>query len=124
MLCGEPHFAKRAAHFHTVRGHSRGNVHEIDARVANKVCYIQIGGVVVQFKRRGDLDDDAFLEDRNLGRHGERLDLIVRYIDHGRAGLGMQALELAAHVHAELGVQIGERLIKKQNVGLDTQGTS
>ena len=71
-----------------------------------------------------DLNDDAFLEDGDLGGHGQRLDLVMGYIDHGRTGLDMQALQLGAHVYAELCVEVGKRLVHQQQMRLGSDRTS
>ena len=45
--------------------------------------------------------------------------LVVRDINRSKAQLLLNASNLHAHLHAELSVQIGKRLIKKHQVGLD-----
>jgi len=52
---------------------------------------------------------------------GERLLLIVRYVERRDAELFLQLADLAAHLDAELGVEIGERLVEQQHLGLDDE---
>ena len=47
-----------------------------------------------------------------------RLDLVVGDVDHRRAELLVQALDLAAHLVAQLGVEIGQRLVEQEEPGL------
>ena len=49
----------------------------------------------------------------------QRLGLVVGDIDEGDAGAALQLLQLAAHVLAELGVEIGQRLVEQQDFRLD-----
>ena len=52
----------------------------------------------------------------------ERLLLVVRDIDRGRAIGPLQLADFDAHVDAQLGVEIGQRLIEHQQRRLDHQG--
>ena len=54
------------------------------------------------------------MHDRDAGRQGHRLDLIVRHIDRRLADPLMQLLDLGAHIDAQLRIEIGERLIKQE----------
>jgi hypothetical protein len=47
-------------------------------------------------------------------RHG--LDLVVGHVDGGRLEALVQFLDLGAHLHAQLGVEIGERLVEEENL--------
>ena len=109
---------------HAARVVSGLGLHEVDPRVADKVRDVEVAGVVVHLERRRDLDDDALAEDRDLGGHGQGLGLVVGDVDHGCPGLNVQAFELAAHVHAELGVQVGQRLVEQEQMrfGSDRAG--
>ena len=50
---------------------------------------------------------------------GQRLFLVVRHVEHGDAERLLQPSDLAAHLDAQLGVEIGERLVEQQDVRLD-----
>ena len=45
------------------------------------------------------------------------------YIDKGRICFQMQSLQLRAHFHAQLGIQIGQGLVHKQSLGARSQGS-
>ena len=80
------------------------------------------GRVLVERPRRGDLQDLAVLHHRDLGRHAERLLLIVGDDDEGDADLGLQAHQLELHLLAELLVEGGERLVEQQQLRPLDQG--
>ncbi len=58
------------------------------------------------------------VENADLVAHGHRLDLVVGDEEKGRAELHLQVLELRAKRLAELGVEIGQRLIHEEGAGL------
>ena len=72
------------------------------------------GGVV--------LLEHAVFNEADLGGQGHGLHLVVGDIDEGRTGLHVEALELIAHLQAQLGVQIGQGLIHEQHRRLRGQG--
>ena len=56
--------------------------------------------------------------DRDAVAHRHRLDLVVRDVDRRDAELVLQARDLGAHVHAQLGVEVRERLVHEVGLGL------
>src|SRR6185503_20439392 len=81
-------------------------------------------GTIVKLERRASLLDPAVAQqDDPVGqRHG--LDLVVRDVDHRSAELLMQAFYLAAHLIAQLRVEIAERLIEKENPRIAHDGAA
>ena len=79
---------------------------------------------VVELDGRADLLDDPLVEDRHAVGDGERLLLVVGHKDRGDAELSLQREQLAAHVDAQLRVEIGKRLVEQQHLGLDRDGAS
>ena len=67
--------------------------------------------------------DTAAVHDHDAIRQAHRLVLIVRHINGGRAQAPLQASELATHLHTQLGVEVGQRLIEQQQVRLHDQCT-
>ena len=47
-----------------------------------------------------------------------RLELIMRHVDRGRAKRALQLADLDSHLHAQFGVEIGERLVEQEGRGL------
>ena len=89
--------------------------------VADEVADELGGGVVVDLVRGADLLDDALVEYGDLVRQSQSFFLIVRDVDGGDAELGLQLLELVAQLHAQLGVQVRERLVQTHDGRLGHQ---
>ena len=51
----------------------------------------------------------------------QRLDLVVGDVDHGRAELHVQLLDLDPELGAELGVEVGERLVEQEDIDVAHQ---
>ncbi len=71
---------------------------------------------MVEEVRRADLLDLALVHHHHAIGERHRLDLIVRDVDRGGAHLLVHALDLGAHLHAQLGVEIGERLVEQEDL--------
>ena len=71
--------------------------------------------IAIERIRRGDLPQPAAQDDGDPVRHGHRLDLVVRHVDEGRAELAVKLRDLGAHVHAQLGVEVAERLVHQED---------
>ena len=54
--------------------------------------------------------------------HGHGFDLVVRDVDHRGFELVVEAADLGAHLHAHLGVEIGERFVEEEDRGLADDG--
>ena len=67
-----------------------------------------------QLVRRADLDDRTLAQHADALAHAQRLELVGRGIEHGHAELAVQPLELGPRVVAQLGVEIGQRLVEQQ----------
>ena len=97
---------------------------EIHRRRADEAGDEQVVRTVVQIERRADLLDDAVVHDDDLVGHGHRLDLVVGDID----GRGLQALvqflDLGAHGHAQLGVEVGQRLVEQEDLRVAHDGAA
>ncbi len=59
------------------------------------------------------------MHDGDLVGQRQRLGLVVGDIDEGDAGAALQLLQLDPHALAQLGVEIGERLVEQQDLRLD-----
>ena len=83
-----------------------------------------LAGSVVELERRADLLDQAVVHDDDLVGHGHGLDLIVRDIDRRRLEALMQFLDLGAHLHAQLGVEVGQRLVEQEHLRIAHDGAA
>ncbi len=88
---------------------------------AHEVGDQAIGRPRIDLERRAVLLQPAAVDHRDMVGERQRLGLVVGDIDEGDAGAALQALELDAHLLAQLGVEIGERLVEQQDLGLDHQ---
>src|SRR2546430_13177873 len=60
----------------------------------------------------------AVVQDGDAVAHRERLFLVVRDVEEGRAGLLLDVLELGLHLAADLLVECCERLVEEEERGL------
>ena len=75
----------------------------------------------IDLERRAVLLHPAGVHHRHLVGERERLGLVVRDVDEGDAGAALQLLQLDPHALAQLGVEIGQRLVEQQDRRLDDQ---
>ena len=75
----------------------------------------------VDLLRRAELLDPAEVHHRDQVGRGHRLGLVVGHVDRGVAILVVQAADLEAHLLAQVGVEVRERLVEQQGLGLDHQ---
>ncbi len=82
------------------------------------------GGTLVDYLRRVELLDAAGAHhgDAVAERHG--LDLVMRDVDRGRVRALVQQLDLGAHLDAQLGVQVGQRFVEQEQLGVAGQRTA
>ena len=72
--------------------------------------------MVVELERRADLLDAAFLHDDDAVGHRHRLDLVVGDVDRRRLQPLVQGLDLGAHRHAQLGVEVAQRFVEQKDL--------
>ena len=75
----------------------------------------RVAGFFKQFARRCHLDDPSGHEDGDPIRHAHGFGLIVCDVNEGAPGALVQINDLATHLGAQLGVQIGKRLVQQKN---------
>ncbi|MPM98211.1 hypothetical protein SDC9_145395 [bioreactor metagenome] len=78
--------------------------------------------MVIDVVGRAHLGDDALEHDDDLVRQAHGLRLVMGDIDRGDAHPALDAADLRAHRHAQLGVEVGKRLVKQQNARFHHQG--
>ena len=72
--------------------------------------------------RRVDLLQPAVPQDADAVAERHGLDLVVGHVDGGHAEPLVQLLERAPHGHAQLGVQVGQRLVHQERLRLADDG--
>ena len=71
---------------------------------------------VVELERRADLLDPPGVHHHDLVGHRHRLDLVVGDEDRGGPEPLVQLLDLGAHLHPELGVEVRQRLVEQEHL--------
>jgi hypothetical protein len=99
-------------------------VEKVHRRGADEAGHELVVGIVVKMQRRADLLDDAVMHDDDLVGHRHRLDLVVGDIDGRRLEALVQLLDLAAHRHAQLRVEIGQRLVEQEDLRIAHDGAA
>ena len=95
---------------------------EIHVRRADEAGDEAVGRPVVDVVRRVELLDHAGVHDGDAVGERQRLDLVVRDVDHRRlAEPLMQALQLDAQLGAKLGVEVRQRLVEEEDVDVAHQ---
>ena len=95
--------------------------HRVHRRRAHEAGDEQIGRIAVHRVGVGELLHLALMHHGDARRHRHRLDLVVGDIDDGGADALMQPLDLHPHLDAQLGVEIGERLVEQEQQGIAHQ---
>src|SRR3954453_6510720 len=89
---------------------------EAHARRADEARHERVDRLLVELRGRADLLEPALVHHRDAVTHRHRLDLVVGDVDRGRADLLLQLLDLAARLHAQLGVEVRERLVHQEHL--------
>ena len=70
---------------------------------------------LVHVERRADLLHLARIQDDDSVTHRHGFDLIVGHVDGRDLQAVLQLLDLGAHLHPQLGVEVGERLVEEEH---------
>ena len=111
-----------AAQFYAFRRQCCGQ--EVHRGRADEAGDEHAGRAVVDVHRRADLLGDAGIHDDQPVGQGHRLDLVVGDVERGDAELALQALDLEPHLHPQLGVEVGERLVEQEDRRLAHDGAA
>ena len=91
---------------------------EVHGRRADEPSHEEVLRVLVELLRRRDLLQDAGAHDRDAMPEGHGLGLVVGHVDGGRVQALLQARDGGAHLDAQLGVEVGERLVHEEGLRL------
>ena len=100
----------------------QGGVEEVHLGHADEAGHKEIGGVVEDLLGGADLLDEAVLHDDDPVAQGHGLRLVVGHVHKCRVDLLPELDDLRPHLVAELGVQVGERFVHQQHLGLPDDG--
>ncbi len=97
----------------SVLHHGTGN--EVHGRRSDESGHKEIGRVVIHVSGRIELLHNAVFHDGDAvgQRHG--LDLVMGHIHDGGGDALMQKLDFRTHLHAQLGIQVAQRFVEKEN---------
>ena len=90
----------------------RGN--EVHRRRADEAGDEGGGRLFIDFQRRADLLGTSVVHHHHALRQGHRLDLVVRDIQAGGGQAPVQGLKFGAHLHAQLRIQVRQRLVEEE----------
>ncbi len=96
----------------------------VDLGTADELGDADVLRVFVDLGGRADLNDVSLDHDGDAARHRHRLGLVMGDVDKRGFQLAMQLGELGAHMHAQLGVQVGQRLVEQKPERLAHDGAS
>ena len=82
------------------------------------------GRLVVELVRRADLLDAAVVHHHDAVGQRHRLDLVVGDVDRGGADLLVHLLDLDPHLDAQLGVEVGQRLVEQEHLRVAHDGAA
>ena len=88
--------------------------HEVHLRRAQEAGDEPGGRALEQVEGSALLLDHAVIEQDDPVGQGHGLDLVVGDVDRGLADLAVQPLDLGPHPVAQLGVEVGERLVEQE----------
>ena len=98
--------------------------HEIHRRRADEARDEPRRRLVVEVVGRADLLDPAVVHHHDPVGQRHRLDLVVGDVDRGGADLLVHLLDLGPHLHAQLGVEVGQRLVEQEDLGIAHDGAA
>jgi hypothetical protein len=90
---------------------------EVEGRAADESGREACRRPAVEVEGRRHLLDAPRAQQGHATAEGHGLSLIVRDVERGRAQLLLESLELAPGLHAELGVEVRERLVHQADRG-------
>ena len=90
---------------------------DVHGRAADERADEAVDRAAVDLGRSRNLLEHALVEHGHAIAERQRLHLVVRDVDHRRAEPLVELLQLGAHAHAQLGVEVGERLVEEVDVG-------
>ena len=97
-----------------------GDRNQVDARLADLLGYRWRGGLAVDLLGGARLEHTSAREHHDAIAHRERFGLIVGHVDHRGLELAAEADQLDAQRFAQLGVEVGERLVHEKEPGRRT----
>ena len=99
-------------------------VKEVHGWRANEACNKGVRRRFVEVPWGSDLLEDTILQHCDAVTHGERFGLVVGHIDGGHTEPALQGGNLGTGLNAKLGVQVRQRFIHQEHLGLTHDGAT
>ena len=96
--------------------------HEVHRRGADEAGDEQVDRLVVEFPRTGNLLQHALFQHRHPVAESHGLGLVVGDVYGRDAETALQPQDLGAHLAAQLRVEVGQRFVEQERVGLADDG--
>ena len=103
-------------------GRADRDFREVHRRRADEAGDEAVRRAVVELERLADLLHDAVLHHHDAVAERHRLDLVVSDVNGGGLQPDVQALELHAHLHAQLRVEVRQRLVEQEHLRMAHDG--
>src|SRR6266702_1552197 len=97
---------------------------EVHCRRTDEAGNELVGRRVIEFERRTHLLDDAVMHDNDLVGHGHRLDLVMGDVDRRGPQPLVQFLDFGTHCDAQLGIEVGQRLVEQEHLRIADDGAA
>ena len=117
-----PAAAAGDAHPRRLAAPADGALQQVHRRRADEGGDEGVRRAVVEVERRADLLDVAVAHDHDAIGHRHRLDLVVGDIDGRGPEPLVQGADLGPHRHPELGVEVRQRLVEQEHLGVAHDG--
>ena len=95
---------------------SKLGLDQVDRRRADEARYELVHRALVERLRRRNLLQLAVEHDRDAVAQRHRLDLVVGDVERGHAQAALEVVDLCPHLHTELRVEIGKRLVHEERL--------
>ena len=101
-----------------------GRCHQVDLGRTDEARDKEVAGLRVKLLRRAHLLDLAAAQHDDPAGHGHGFDLIVGHVDHRGTQPVVERGKLGAHLHAQLCVEVRQRLVEEEELRLTHDGTA
>ena len=119
-------FHADAAKFHSVLAILLNQlcIEEVHTGNTDEACNKEVCGMIEYFLRSADLLNETVAHDDDAVTKGHSFGLVMGNVDKGGVDLLAQLDDLGAHLVTQLGVQVGQRLVHQQDLGLADDGAA